>query len=434
MSGQHKEVIYKLPLSQFEPECLWRTQRIAEAADILGGGTPDTAVEEFWSPAEIPWATPTDITATEGNEIRTTARQISTAGLKQSTLVPDNSILMTSRATIGAAKINRVPMAINQGFAALVPKDGYSTEYLFHLIDVLKPTLVRLGAGTTFLETSRREIGKIEVKLPDEDEQHRIAAALNLADDAITKAQAELEATRDLKRSLMQTLFVSGIPGRHSSFVHTTIGPVPVGWDVKPLGSLILSSQYGLSEGFGETGRYPILRMNNIDNGIVNANDVRYIDVDDHILEVYRLRAGDILFNRTNSIEYVGRVGIVNEALDAVFASYLVRLVADSKQIDPWFLNFCLNSPQVKNRYRRYATPAVQQANINPRNLKKTLIAFPLIEVSSEQMEIVELLRSIDTSLVKANDKVEALITIKRSLLHNLLTGKIRLPEGIVHG
>jgi type I restriction enzyme S subunit len=152
MTAFRKEVIYKLPLTQFPEGCDWPVKSLATTADILGGGTPDTGVVEYWEPAEIPWATPTDITGTDGNEIISTERSISTAGLKQSTLIPENSVLVTSRATIGAAKINRVPMAINQGFAAFVPKPGYSSDYLFHLIEVLKPTLCVWAQARPFLK------------------------------------------------------------------------------------------------------------------------------------------------------------------------------------------------------------------------------------------------------------------------------------------
>lgn len=134
MIARPRDVIYELPLKQFETDCPWAIYTIGQLAEVLGGGTPDTDVIEYWEPPEIPWATPTDITGTDGNEIRTTERSISNAGLKQSTLVPVNSVLMTSRATIGSAKINRVPMAINQGFAAICAKEGHSSEYLFYLL------------------------------------------------------------------------------------------------------------------------------------------------------------------------------------------------------------------------------------------------------------------------------------------------------------
>ena len=102
MSHLKRGVIYKLPLTRFPEDCDWAVEPLARTANILGGGTPDTEVTDIWEPPEIPWATPTDITGTEGNEIVSTARYISEAGLKQSTLIPENSVLMTSRATIGA--------------------------------------------------------------------------------------------------------------------------------------------------------------------------------------------------------------------------------------------------------------------------------------------------------------------------------------------
>lgn len=213
MTARPRDVIYQLPLKQFNGECPWPVHTIGQLAEVLGGGTPDTDVIEYWEPPEIPWATPTDITGTEGNEILTTERSISAAGLKQSTLVPANSVLMTSRATIGAAKINRVPMAINQGFAALCAKDDHSAEYLFHLLDILRPTLIRLGAGTTFLETSRREVRKVQVRVPGGDEQRRIATALNVADEAFQAACAELGAAKELKRSLATHVFEHGLTG-----------------------------------------------------------------------------------------------------------------------------------------------------------------------------------------------------------------------------
>lgn len=315
-------------------------------------------------------------------------------------------------------------------------RDLVEPEYLGWMLYDLQRTgiIERVQQQSTQMRNlTWRDYQRLLLPCPKPDEQHRIAVVLKLADDAITKAKAELEATQELKRSLMQTLFVTGMPARHTEFVETKIGPVPRGWAIKTLGEVLISSQYGLSEGFGETGQYPILRMNNIDNGIVNTNDLRYIDLNDSLFDTYRLKVGDILFNRTNSMEYVGRVGIVNNDIDAVFASYLVRLVADTNQIGPWFLNYCMNSYQVKNRYRRYATPAVQQANINPRNLKKTIIAFPPLAESNEQIEIVELLRSVDKSIISINSKVKALKEVKTSLLQNLLTGKIRIPEGVLN-
>ncbi len=83
MTARARDVIYDLPLKQFGAECPWPIRTLGEVADVLGGGTPDTNVVELWEPPEVPWATPTDITGTEGNEIFATERGISKAGLKQ---------------------------------------------------------------------------------------------------------------------------------------------------------------------------------------------------------------------------------------------------------------------------------------------------------------------------------------------------------------
>jgi restriction endonuclease S subunit len=186
-------------------------------------------------------------------------------------------------------------------------------------------------------------------------------------------------------------------------------------------------AQYGLSDSFGEAGRYQILRMSNIENGYVHLADPVFIDLDDDTHKTYKLEVGDILFNRTNTFELVGRVGIVREPTDAVFASYLVRLRADVRLVNSFYLNLCLNSYPVQCRYKRYATPAVAQANINPTNLKRTLIAYPPLEESDEQTETVALIEAADALAESAQAEMRALLQLKGALLTNLLCGRVRV-------
>ena len=404
---------------KYQPPADWDIRTVKDYAIPVKGKMPKTLLEEP-TPNSLPYLLIDGLG--EGESLYTEEANLPTIDVSDIVIVADGS-------RSGLA-IRGVRGVLGSTLLAYKANEGYDPDYLFFILESLYPYNNTSTIGGAIPHLDKRLLAKLTLATPKEDEQRRIAAVLKLADNAIAKAKAELEATRELKRSLMQTLFVSGMPGRHSGFVETKIGYVPKGWRIKQLGEVLVSSQYGLSESMSESGCFPILRMNNIDNGIVNANDVKYIDLDDATFEVFRLKAGDILFNRTNSIEYVGRVGIVNEDMDAVFASYLVRLTVDTSQIDPWFLNFSLNSMQVKNRYRRYATPAVQQANINPRNLKKTLFTFPSLEDSNEQQEIIGVLRSVDDSIISLSNKIIALQQVKKSLLQNLLTGKIRIPEG----
>lgn len=428
-------VIYDLPLKQFGADCPWPIRNISEAADVLGGGTPDTNVVELWEPGEIPWATPTDITGTIGNEISTTERSISKAGLKQSTLVPENSVLMTSRATIGAAKINRVPIAINQGFAALCAKDGYESEYLFYLLEVLRPTLIRLGAGTTFLETSRREIRKVRVYMPDGDEQRRIAAALKLADDAINTARTELDATQNLKRSLMQSLFITGLPRRHREFQETKIGPVPVSWQVKTIRSVLAEKP---DAGTSPLSRpdppgTPILNVSCVKAGICDPVDVTYVDVSADEIERYRARVGDFFVLRGNgNRDYVATGGLLRDVppADAIYSDKLIRLRFNKEEVADRFVPYLWQSHAFLTRLQAKAESGSGLWMMSKRDIVRELFACPPM---AEQQEIVALIDRTEDQLIAQTGKVDALVEVKRSLLQNLLTGKIRIPEGVVH-
>jgi type I restriction enzyme, S subunit len=130
---------------------MWRRVRIKQAADIISGGTPSRLVPKFWGDG-IAWATPTDITACRRPVISETADSITREGLLNSSAkqLPAGSILLTSRATIGEARIAGVPISTNQGFKSLVPKPGYDATFLYYQILALRGQFERYGVGARF--------------------------------------------------------------------------------------------------------------------------------------------------------------------------------------------------------------------------------------------------------------------------------------------
>ncbi len=134
----------------------------------------------------------------------------------------------------------------------------------------------------------------------------------------------------------------------------------------------------------------------------------------------------DVLFNRTNSIDHVGKTAIWRGQLErASFASYLVRLVVDRDRLRPEYLNLWLNLPRTQRLIRRYATPGVSQVNINPTNLRKTWIALPA--KLSEQGHIVRILDIHDARIRAEEATLEKLRRVKRGLMEDLLTGRVRV-------
>lgn len=205
-------IIYDLPLRSCKTNDDWEIKTIGELADVMGGGTPDTGVDAYWNPSEILWATPTEIKKCKGIFISDTERKISKPGMNDGpkNYIPAMSILLTSRATVGEARINTVDMTTNQGFASLVPKANVDLFFLFYLTYHLKPTLLRLAAGTTYLEISRREIRKIRCYIPREIEEQRIIGqTIKAVDDALLCS--EDGALMNLKESLIQNLLTAKV-------------------------------------------------------------------------------------------------------------------------------------------------------------------------------------------------------------------------------
>ncbi len=187
----------------------WEVKLLSEVGDIRSGGTPSTRQPHFWD-GDVPWCTPTDITALSGHKyLTTTARKISAAGLQSSSaeVIPARSLIMTSRATIGACAINLTPMTTNQGFKSIVPVAEIDVEFLYYLMTTQESGLVALCGGSTFLEISKKQLSAYEIRLPSHrTEQVAISAVLSDMDAELAALKARRDKTKNLKKAMMQAL------------------------------------------------------------------------------------------------------------------------------------------------------------------------------------------------------------------------------------
>lgn len=191
---------------------------------------------------------------------------------------------------------------------------------------------------------------------------------------------------------------------------------LPRNWELVTAGKVISSSEYGLSEPGVTNGNTPIVGMRDLSDGAVNLANLATIDGGEGGWPSLELRKGDILLNRTNSPDLVGKAGIVRNDSNAVFASYLVRLKVDQAKIDPEYFNYWLNSSIAQRALKRLSTRGVSQANINPTEFKKHCpVALPPI---NEQKEISNKLRTWDDAI----ETLAELITKKTNLYKATLT------------
>jgi type I restriction enzyme S subunit len=309
----------------------------------------------------------------------------------------------------------------------LRPKEGVDPRFLVAVVHA--PRFIEHAiAGTTGVQhprTSWNHIADFELPAFDSNEQTQIARLLWEVHDTIAANEAAIEAGANLKRAAMRTLFTRGLSGETQK--ETEIGPVPESWDVAAIGDVALNTQYGLSVRGQASGAYPILRMNCQEDGAVHYRNLQFVDLDQATYEAFRLNPGDLLFNRTNSIELVGRMAIIDDDRPAVFASYLVRLTVDEKQCLPRFLNYFMNWPATQVEIKKLASRAVGQANINASKLRT--VKFPLPPTLDEQLEIVTILDAIDHKIDLHKRKRAVLDELFKALLHKLMSGEIRVAD-----
>ena len=311
---------------------------------------------------------------------------------------------------------------------------GIDPEYFYRWMSSyeIQARLSASSEGTTGLgNLSTRYLRNLWISYPtDSREQARVVELLRLVDSAIAAARESVAKTERVQKGLMQQLLTgrlrpNGTVRRTSDFTADGhFGRLPHGWQSVRVKNLISSCEYGLSRAMSEHGHYPIFRMNNIERGRMVGSPLAYIDLSPKDFARYRVRKGDILFNRTNTVELVGKVGIFALEGDFVFASYLVRLVA-SEENDPRFLNYYLNSFEGQKRIAAKVTPSIGQANINTRSLKSVWAVKPS---RSEQSVIADRLDAFFDLIIAKEEKIAALQKLKKSLMQHLLTGRIRLP------
>jgi type I restriction enzyme S subunit len=168
--------------------------------------------------------------------------------------------------------------------------------------------------------------------------------------------------------------------------------------------------------------------MNNLVDGRVDNSDLQYVDLEEDDFQKFKLCRGDILFNRTNSYELVGKTALFDLEGDYVFASYLVKVVVDPNKLSPHYLNYYLNWEVVQSRMKMLATRGVSQSNINATKLRGFQISLPTL---AAQHEIARILSTMDKKIEAEEKRKAALQALFKTMLHLLMTGRIRISKEV---
>jgi len=180
----------------------WKLVKLDNAFKFIGGGTPSKEVGRYWNGGDINWFTPSDITGADGMFLEKSGDQCTEEGFNNSSakIFPPYSVMLTSRATIGAIGINLTPACTNQGFITCIPNERYPLPYLYYWVKLAKPHFELLAVGATFAELTKGTFKRIEILTPPEpivSEFTRIEAPLLKAIENLLRANHKLIETRD---------------------------------------------------------------------------------------------------------------------------------------------------------------------------------------------------------------------------------------------
>lgn len=299
---------------------------------------------------------------------------------------------------------------LNQRVAKLVPSSLVDNLYLYYYLNILRSIILQKAIGVAQPNISPKEIEDIIIFLPSLEEQVKIVNILDQAQELIDKRKAQIEALDELIQSVFYDMF--GDPGLNSK-----------GWETGRISDIIVKTQYGTSTKANETeGEYAVLRMNNITySGNWDFKSLKYVDLDEKDRKKYLVYKGEVLFNRTNSKELVGKTAVYKREEPMAYAGYLVKATPNNRANGQFIASY-MNTKYTKSLLFNMAKNIVGMANINAEEFKNIKVYIPPIEIQNQFAEIVE---NIEKQKALLNESLVDLENNFNSLMQRAFSGEL---------
>lgn len=380
----------------------WPTVQITKVARVVGGATPKSQVAEYWEGA-VQWATPKDLSDLPTQFIRETPRTITEAGLKScaAEVIPEGSVLFSSRAPIGHIAITKTPMATNQGFKSFVPGPRLDAGFLYWWLDANRERLQALGTGATFKELSKATVQRIEIPLPPLEEQKRIAGILDQAAELCRLRTCALDRLGILGQAIFHEMFGDPVDN-------------PKGFPRKKLLEIV--------DIIG--GSQPAKKHFLYDDG---PGRVRFVQTRDFRTDAYKTYVPEDLAKRPFSEDdvIIGRYGPpVFQIFRGLAGTYNVALMKAQPigEITKDFVFHLLQEPKLHGYVVANSERTAGQSGVNLDLLKDYPVYAPPIEL---QTDFSQRLTEVDTVTRNARRQNLEAQTLFASLQHRAFRGEL---------
>ena len=387
----------------------WEQRKLGELAEIVGGGTPSTSVDSYWD-GDIDWYAPAEI----GEQIylKSSQRKITEEGLNKSSakILPVGTVLFTSRAGIGKTAILLKEGCTNQGFQSIVPnKDKLDSYFIFTRSEELKRYGETVGAGSTFVEVSGKQMVSMELMMPTTmDEQQKIGEYFSNLDHLITLHQRKCEETKTLKKYMLQKMF----PQNGHSVPEIRFSGFTEDWEQRKLGDVFEQTANFVNPNDDDIELWSLTVEDGLTPKSERYNREFLVKKKTNFKEV---RPGDIVYNPMNMT--LGAVGFNGMAKSVAVSGYYTTMVAN-KGYDSYYINTWLKSPQAISLYKTFATGSLKE---------KQRVQFPTLSIipatfpeHDEQTKIGSYFEHLDNLITLHQHKCEELQNIKKFMLKNM--------------
>ncbi len=327
-------------------------------------------------------------------------------------------VIFTTEAPL--ANVAQIPneekVAFAQRIIVMQPDSGkISQDFLKYMLlsPEVRTRILSNGTGATVIGIKSKLLRKIPIFIPPISEQKQIVAKLDKAFAAIDRAKANIERNIENAKELFQ------------SKLNEIFSQKGEGWEEKRLGEVCEKMQYGTSSKSETSGEVAVLRMGNIQDCQIEWVDLKYTNNINEI-DKFKLEKDDVLFNRTNSPELVGKTAIYKGFKPAIYAGYLINVKYKRNILNGYFLNYFLNSQKIRDYGYSVMSSSVNQANISASKLKEYIINFPsLREQEIIAKDIKELKNKQKILISKYQKKIDSLENLKNSILQKAFHGEL---------
>jgi type I restriction enzyme S subunit len=421
----------------------WHESRLGDLARIRRGASPRPIDNPRWFAENGPgWVRISDVTKAAGH-LRSTEQYLSQDGVERSVRIGMGDVIMSICATIGEPVIVEMDACIHDGFVVFDQfENSLDRQFLLHLLRKIAPEFKASGQTGTQANLNTGIVNGKTVRIPrSTSEQSRIAAVLDTVDEAIAKTEAVTAKLRQVRAGLLHDLLTRGLdehgqlrdPIAHpDQFQDSPLGRIPINWSVKELKDCYaVPSRNGLYKKATYYGSgHRMIHMPQMFKDIrVDVADAVRVAIEAEELQSYSLDPGDLLFARRSlNLEGAGLSSIV-PALDepVTFESSIVRVRLDQNIILPGFAVEFLRS-ELGYLLRRPFIRQVAVSGVSSEDIGHFLVPCPKPD---EQGRILTVLDSYDHGLRLYEAELRKLVHLKSGLMTDLLTGRVRVPEGV---